>query len=122
MLGVLRHHIAELTRDNQALRYTLGLGSASSSGATLAPDSEPSAAEGDRGKGKAKSVPTGTGVDLEAVVQRVKMLIKENEELGDLVVEVGQGSAEEWERALTDSKAVITSLEYVRPPGSRHAQ
>lgn len=108
MLGVLRHHISELTRDNQALRYTLGLGSSSSSKPGLDND------DSSEGKGKARSTGS-TGVDLEAVLQRVKMLIKENDEMGDMVIEAGQASTEEWERALAESKAVITSLEYVYP-------
>jgi hypothetical protein len=39
-------------------------------------------------------------VDLEAVVRRVRALVKENEELGEMVMEAGKGSEEEYERAM----------------------
>lgn len=130
VLSVLRHHITELQRDNHALRYTFGLDSsspvASSSKITL---ELPVLEQADDVKGKKADV---GGVDLDAVVRRVRELVRENEELGDLVVEAGQASSEEWQRALegrsklaccgrpgwstvlsmmTDSKKVITSLE-----------
>jgi hypothetical protein len=42
------------------------------------------------------------GIDLEKVVRRVKAIMLENEELGDMVLEVGkhEGLNEEWEKAL----------------------
>lgn len=58
-----------------------------------------------------KAVSTGPDVDLEAVLTRVKTLMQENDELGDLVAETGQASSEEWLKAIEDSKAVIASLE-----------
>jgi hypothetical protein len=100
ILNVMRHHIAELARDNHALRYTLGLtpssvvGSegdiATSSKVTLdGPSAEASSAP-----------PARPVVDLEAVVRRVRALVKENEELGEMVMEAGKGSEEEYERAM----------------------
>lgn len=62
-------------------------------------------------------------VDLAAVVERVKTLMAENDELGDMVAEAGSVDGAEWLKAwdgefgtcgLTlDSKAVIASLELV---------
>lgn len=51
------------------------------------------------------------GLDLEAVVKRVKELIRENEELGEMVLEAGRGHGPQLESALNESKAVIASLE-----------
>jgi hypothetical protein len=96
----MRHHIAELARDNHALRYTLGLAPSSvvvsegniaaSSKITLdGPSAEASSAP-----------PVRPVVDLETVVRRVRALVKENEELGDMVMEAGKGSEEEYERAM----------------------
>jgi len=63
------------------------------------------------------------GIDLEQVLSRVKELIKENEELGDMLLQAGTAGGEEWMKALdgmfalriislqAESKAVITSLE-----------
>lgn len=101
VLGVLRKHISELRRDNHALRYTFGLSTAhdpplptaSSSKVTL---DRPEAEAADYKGKKTETV----GVDLEAVMRRVKELVRENEELGDMVVEVGKASAEEWQAAL----------------------
>jgi hypothetical protein len=89
ILDVMRHHISELTRDNQAMRYTFGLDSASSSRVTLDGHLpvEPRMLE-------------RQGLDLKAVVDRVRALVKENEELGDMVLEAGRVDTEEWERAL----------------------
>lgn len=88
-LSLLRHHIAELTRDNEALRYTLlGGPVASSSKVTL--DTP-----------QTQRLPGGVlGVDLSVVVGRVKELIRENEELGEMVLEAGRGSSGEWQKAL----------------------
>jgi len=94
ILNVMRHHISELTRDNQAMRYTFGLDSASSSNITLdghLPTNPPPISER---KGQME------GVDLKAVVDRVRALVKENEELGDMVLESGRVDTAEWERAL----------------------
>jgi len=94
LLDVMRHHISELTRDNQAMRYTSGLYSASSSNVTLdghLPTKPPPMSER---KGQME------GVDLKAVVDRVRALVKENEELGDMVFEAGRVDTAEWERAL----------------------
>jgi hypothetical protein len=92
ILGVMRHHISELTRDNHAMRYTFGLDSsavASSSKVTL------------DGTSPIASKERLEGVDLKAVVERVRALVKENEELGEMVIEAGKGGdTEEWERAL----------------------
>ena len=46
-------------------------------------------------------IPGGVqGVDLGAVLARVKELIRENEELGDMVLEAGRESKDEWQNAL----------------------
>lgn len=70
-------------------------------------------------------------VDLEAVVQYVKDLMRENEELGAMVMEAGKTDQGEWQAALDgacilvspgqglslpESRAVIDSLEYVLLP------
>lgn len=39
-------------------------------------------------------------VDLEAVVSRVKDLLRENEELGEMVIEAGKVDTRDWETAL----------------------
>ena len=55
-------------------------------------------------------------MDLDDVLARVKELIRENEELGDMVLEAGRESKEEWQKALegeqhlarvTDPKLVV---------------
>lgn len=51
------------------------------------------------------------GVDLAAVVERVKTLMIENDELGDMVAEAGRVDGAEWMKTWEDSKAVIESLE-----------
>ena len=118
-LSLLRSHIAELSRDNEALRYTfLGGPVASSSKVTAdTPSTAPSAASTSPGGPQ--------GLDLRSIAARVKELLRENEELGEMVLEVGRGRAEEWQKALdgkcilrgfklmrcSESKAVITSLE-----------
>jgi hypothetical protein len=89
ILNVMRHHISELTRDNQAMRYTFGLDSASSSNVTL-----------DGHVPVEPRISDKQGVDLKAVVERVRTLVKENEELGDKVLEAGRVDTAEWERAL----------------------
>ncbi|WRT69744.1 uncharacterized protein IL334_006735 [Kwoniella shivajii] len=50
-------------------------------------------------------------VDLEKVLDRVKELIKENEELGEMVLEAGKRDEENWEQTLEESRNVITSLD-----------
>ncbi|RXK37959.1 hypothetical protein M231_04745 [Tremella mesenterica] len=69
-----------------------------------------------RGKGKGMEeevkgrMEYGT-IDLNVVVERVKSLLKENDELGEMVLELGKIGKEEWEKALEESKSVITSLD-----------
>lgn len=46
-------------------------------------------------------------------MKRVKELMRENEELGQMVLETGKVDTDDWEKALDESRAVITSLEYV---------
>jgi len=141
-LALLRSHIAELTRDNGALRYAfLGAKSgsdlvqqgASSSRMTLdtpmtglsmeikgSPE-PPSITISDNLQ---EATESQQGVDLGAVLLRVRELLRENEELGEMVLEAGKGGAEEWQQALegksryhlpadytTESRTVITSLE-----------
>jgi hypothetical protein len=89
ILDVMRHHISELMRDNQAMRYTFGLDSASASNVTL-----------DGHLPVEPRISDKQGVDLKAVVERVRALVKENEELGDMVLEAGRVDTAEWERAL----------------------
>jgi hypothetical protein len=89
ILDVMRHHISELMRDNQAMRYTFGLDSATSSNVTL-----------DGHLPVEPRISDKQGVDLKAVVERVRTLVKENEELGDKVLEAGRVDTAEWERAL----------------------
>lgn len=50
-------------------------------------------------------------VDLYAVVERVRTLMLENEELGDMVAEAGAADGDQWVQTLEDTKAVIASLE-----------
>lgn len=41
------------------------------------------------------------GLDLERVVERVKQLVRENEELGEMLLQLGQrGDEEEWKKSL----------------------
>jgi hypothetical protein len=104
ILDVMRHHISELTRDNHAMRYTFGLvdsGTATSSKVTL--DGMLPVPEGSRSESR-------NGLDLKAVVERVRALVKENEELGDMVVEAGRVDTEEWERALEGTLAEVSLL------------
>lgn len=130
VLALLRQHIRELTRENSALRYTF-LGSHTparqevislSVGATppTTGDVSPATPLEPMSAGRTplmdhKAVSTAPDVDLEAVLTRVKTLMLENDELGDLVAETGQASSDEWLKALEDSRAVIASLEYVKP-------
>lgn len=99
ILNVMRHHISELARDNHALRYTLGLttgdeNTATSSKVTL----------------DTPQIGTTQGVDLEEVVKRVRGLVIENEELGDMVLEAGKASTGEWEQTLSgESESSISS-------------
>lgn len=54
----------------------------------------------------AMGLAAGGGLDLEEVLQRVKDLIKENEELGEMVLETGK-IGEEWTRALEGGSMVL---------------
>lgn len=100
----MRHHISELTRDNQAMRYTFGLDLpiATSSKVTLdsSVDSSTTAHTGEK------------RLDLKAVVERVRALVKENEELGDMVLEAGRVDTEEWEQALEGKSLNISKVRY----------
>jgi len=80
VLSLLRSHIAALTRDNEALRHTF-LGTRTGSSSKLTQE-------------------TSRITDLEDVVSRVKELIQENEELGEMVLEAGKEGVEEYQRAL----------------------
>lgn len=141
LLGILRTHIAELTRDNYALRYTfMGQALPRRGSITQTPtpvfspisslppqenniDIEMAATTGDSGPSTVGLAPpsgSGTaqtrvgagGLDLERVVERVKQLVIENEELGEMLLQLGQrGDEEEWKKTLDDSKAIIESLE-----------
>ncbi|TXT07404.1 hypothetical protein VHUM_03124 [Vanrija humicola] len=134
VLALLRQHIAELTRDNMALRYTfLGPSSsrldavspASSMATTPLPATSPLPSVAGMSPMPlaafasppaptieiTEAGPASPGVDLAAVVDRVRVLTLENEELGQMVAEAGRADASEWLKTLEDSKAVIASLE-----------
>ncbi|WWC95422.1 hypothetical protein V866_002285 [Kwoniella sp. B9012] len=160
VLAVLRTHISELTRDNQALRYTF-LGPnpptrgtiktsqnptipsplpipqpasssslATSSKVTLDVDMPPATPSipnppgpsdaivqgGTEAESSKKVIPPASGlsqIDLEKILDRVKELIKENEELGEMILESGRKEDLEvrLEKALEDSRNVISSLD-----------
>jgi hypothetical protein len=126
-LEILRRHIAELSRDNASLRYTL-LGQPYTRGSGLSPRADVRA--GSSRANASASTETGLlslnqvsissrnlggtvgetqrgrevvqGVDLEKVVARVKAIMLENEELGEMVLEAGkyEGMDEELQLAL----------------------
>jgi aspartate oxidase len=75
-----------LTRENDALRYAF--------------------------LGPSNAARLEAGVDLEQVLERVKELIRENEELGEMILESGREGHDEWQRALEGghrSRAVLTA-------------
>ncbi|WVQ95819.1 hypothetical protein IAU59_002918 [Kwoniella sp. CBS 9459] len=166
VLAVLRQHIQELTRDNQALRYTflgpsppsrgsiktsqtpfvssplpvpapapapaptagpsdpavlgppggdvdMDVTSTASSSQLMPPPASTSPSSDSRpgGPDSSSAATIAQSIDLEKVLDRVKDLIRENEELGELVVQVGQRDDSAWEKALQDSQEVITSLD-----------
>lgn len=126
VLALLRQHIRELTRENSALRYTflgshtparqevisLSVGTTPPTTGDASPATPLEPASAGRTPLTDKSpASTAPEVDLEAVLTRVKTLMLENDELGDLIAETGQASSEEWLNALEESKAVIASLE-----------
>nr|KIR88601.1 hypothetical protein I308_00677 [Cryptococcus tetragattii IND107] len=143
LLGVLRTHIAELTRDNYALRYTF-MGQALSRQASITQtatpvfsptlslppqenniDVEMAATTGDsRPSTGGHAPPSGSsagqtgvgagGLDLERVVERVKQLVRENEELGEMLLQLGQrGDEEEWKKSLDGSSDLSHHLSVV---------
>ncbi|RSH76701.1 uncharacterized protein EHS24_005449 [Apiotrichum porosum] len=141
VFAVLRQHIHELTRENAALRYTLlgtsarpdiatssrvtldaVVSPASSMATTPLPTESPpigievtpptdSAAQLPNPPPVPRPGPIEPDVDLAAVVARVKTLMLENDELGDMVAEAGRADGEEWAKTLDDSKAIIASLD-----------
>ncbi|KIR31651.1 hypothetical protein I352_05986 [Cryptococcus deuterogattii MMRL2647] len=143
LLGVLRTHIAELTRDNYALRYTFmgqALPRQGSITQTATPvfsptlslppqennvDVEMVATTGDSGPSTVgHAPPSGSGagqigvgaggLDLERVVERVKQLVSENEELGEMLLQLGQrGDEEEWKKSLDGSSDLSHHLSVV---------
>ena len=91
VLAILREHIAELSQDNAALRYTfmggpLPSGIATPGGGTAALEKV--------------EIGGGQSMKLERIVARVKELVHENEELGELVLSLGKASPQEWQQAL----------------------
>nr|XP_019009306.1 uncharacterized protein I206_05954 [Kwoniella pini CBS 10737]OCF48087.1 hypothetical protein I206_05954 [Kwoniella pini CBS 10737] len=163
VLAILRQHIAELTKDNQALRYTF-LGSekpnrgsikttqnpiiasplpvpstntnvpisATSSKTTLdvdmVPSPTPAFSPNIAVPGPSNSAVSVSGsipptaievdrrniqVDLEKVLDRVKTLIQENDELGEMILESGRKDdlQDQWEKTMEDSRNVISSLD-----------
>ena len=117
VLDVMRHHISELARDNQAMRYTFGLDSVATTSKITVDSSQPA---------PLSTSPAGggrEGLDLKAVVDRVRALVKENEELGDLLLEAGRVDTEEWERTLAGKpfcEAYSLLLLIGRLPESNH--
>ncbi|KLT45119.1 hypothetical protein CC85DRAFT_326031 [Cutaneotrichosporon oleaginosum] len=133
VLSLLRDHIQELARDNAALRYTflgpnrlspgssiattpLSVDSPLTHDATTMPLALPVPSPGVMGglappRSASAAPPEAAGVDLSAVVERVRTLILENDELGDMVAEAGRVDGEEWLRTLDESKAMIASLD-----------
>nr|XP_018260259.1 uncharacterized protein I303_07176 [Kwoniella dejecticola CBS 10117]OBR82417.1 hypothetical protein I303_07176 [Kwoniella dejecticola CBS 10117] len=145
VLAILRQHVTELTKDNQALRYTF-LGSekpnkgsikttqnpiiasplpipasgggpstsmpmsATSSKLTLDVDmvSSPNPTLGNPPKPSTPTTGMGISnirfaqVDIEKVLDRVKNLIEENEELGEMILEIGRRDdfQVQWEKAM----------------------
>jgi len=81
------------------MRYTFGLdsSSASASSSKITLDSQ-----------RPTHPLSHSGLDLNAVVKRVRELVKENEELGDLVLEAGKLDIEEWELALEGERWLET--------------
>lgn len=130
VFAVLRQHIHELTRENAALRYTLlgtsarpdiatssrvtldaVVSPASSMATTPLPTESPpigievtpptdSAAQLPNPPPVPRPGPIEPDVDLAAVVARVKTLMLENDELGDMVAEAGRADGEEWAKTL----------------------
>jgi hypothetical protein len=89
-LSILRSHITTLTRDNEALRCTfLGRPCIADPLDTL----------GEAGK------PKVDGVNLEDVLIRVRELVRENEELGDMVLHAGHADVDALEQALNGESA-----------------
>lgn len=122
-LQLLKSHISDLTRENAALRYTFigeptagpsrvtGTGASPlSPSATAVPVSDPLASLDQASISELNRSVAGApgetlraqGVDVEKVLTRVKALMLENEELGEMVLEAGRrsGAKEEWQKAL----------------------
>lgn len=103
-LSILRDHVAELTRDNDALRKTFLPGHRAAHKKGILPS--PGVLQGDvmmdepPSEVKRGTVDLTEEVDLEAVLQYVKDLIRENEELGAMVLEAGKTDQAEWQAAL----------------------
>lgn len=120
-LSILRDHVAELTRDNDALRNTFLPRHRAAVKKGIVPSS--GVLQGEvvmddiTSEAKRSAVNQTEEVDLEAVVQYVKDLIRENEELGAMVMEAGKTDQAEWQAALdgatvfTDPETWLTVLE-----------
>jgi hypothetical protein len=116
VLAILRQHIADLTRDNAALRYVFLGGPAPRASSTIKLASSEADAMDTEGTANASKDSSGMemdkpelervyisgaqGVNLEQIVVRVKELVRENEELGELVMTLGQASPVVWQQAL----------------------
>lgn len=110
-LDLLTEHIAELTRDNEALRNTFLPHYRDAAAAGSAEPGHPRAAD------EAVKSSTSNGVDLEAVLQYVKELIRENEELGEMLAEAGRTDKSEWQIALDG--AFLLGIGFAGPRRSR---
>lgn len=95
VLALLRNHITNLTRDNEALRYTF-------LGPPIRSNSTSPEASGHIGGSSWSRNKDGDerGVDLEEVLHRVKDLVRENEELGEMVLEAGRTKEGDWQKTL----------------------
>lgn len=51
----------------------------------------------------------GQGVKLEQIVTRVKALVQENEELGELVMSLGKASPDVWQQALDGASLPVST-------------
>jgi hypothetical protein len=52
-------------------------------------------------------------LDLKAVVKRVKDVMRENEELGEMILQAGKGRSEEWQGAIDGECAYHTSFSVI---------
>lgn len=103
VLSILRKHIAELSHENAALRYVFLGGPIPGSARSSASAAEAVGPGEESGLGtvlERVEIEGAQNVKLEQIVTRVKELVRENEELGELVLTLGRTSPEVWQQAL----------------------